>query len=155
MHVVMVGAGYVGLVSGACFAEFGANVTCIDRDKAKIHDLKQGKIPIYEPGLENLVYKNMSAKRLSFSDNLSEVSNADAVFIAVGSHVLTSSCAHHLMNMSSCVEVSPMVVSVPKRTMKRSVPETSIPRLLVGAFETVVLVAIFVIGSASPPDVSQ
>ena len=84
MHVVMVGAGYVGLVSGACFAEFGANVICIDSDKHKINELSQGKIPIYEPGLENLVNKNMSAKRLSFSYNISEVSNADVVFIAVG-----------------------------------------------------------------------
>ena len=78
-----------------------------------------------------------------------------AVFVAVGSHILTSSCAHHRMNMSSCVESSPMVVSVPKRTMKRSVPETSMPLLLVGAFETVVLVAMLVMGSDNPPEVSQ
>ena len=84
MHVVMVGAGYVGLVSGACFAEFGASVICFDKDKEKISDLNKGKIPIYEPGLENLVNKNMSARRLSFSNNLDEVSNADVVFIAVG-----------------------------------------------------------------------
>ena len=84
MHVVMVGAGYVGLVSGACCAEFGASVICVDKDKEKISDLNKGKIPIYEPGLENLVNKNMSAGRLSFSNNRDEVSNADVVFIAVG-----------------------------------------------------------------------
>lgn len=85
MNVVMIGAGYVGLVSGACFAEFGANVTCLDKDGEKVAKLSQGAIPIYEPGLEALVRRNMDAARLTFSSNLADsVANADIVFIAVG-----------------------------------------------------------------------
>ena len=85
MNVVMIGSGYVGLVSGACFAEFGANVTCIDKDESKINALLNGKIPIYEPGLDNLVAKNIEAGRLGFSTELEgKVGEADLVFIAVG-----------------------------------------------------------------------
>ena len=85
MNVVMIGSGYVGLVSGACFAEFGANVTCIDKDKNKINALLNGEIPIYEPGLDNFVAKNIKAGRLGFTTELKEkVSDADLVFIAVG-----------------------------------------------------------------------
>ena len=85
MNVVMIGSGYVGLVSGACFAEFGANVTCIDKDESKINALLNGKIPIYEPGLDTLVAKNIEAGRLGFSTELKEnVGDADLVFIAVG-----------------------------------------------------------------------
>ena len=85
MNVVMIGSGYVGLVSGACFAEFGANVTCIDKDESKINALLNGKIPIYEPGLDNFVAKNIAAGRLGFSTELKEkVGEANLVFIAVG-----------------------------------------------------------------------
>ncbi len=85
MRVVMIGAGYVGLVSGACFSEFGASVICIDVDEAKVQRLTQGKIPIYEPGLEQLVAKNVAAGRLQFSTNLqAAVPQADIIFIAVG-----------------------------------------------------------------------
>jgi UDPglucose 6-dehydrogenase len=85
MHIVMVGTGYVGLVSGACFSEFGVDVTCVDRDDAKIDQLKEGKCPIFEPGLDDLVKRNMEAGRLLFSTDLaSAVRGADAVFIAVG-----------------------------------------------------------------------
>lgn len=85
MNVVMIGSGYVGLVSGACFAEFGANVTCVDKDKSKIDALLKGDIPIYEPGLDNLVAKNIEAGRLGFSLELEDtVADADLVFIAVG-----------------------------------------------------------------------
>lgn len=85
MRIAIIGTGYVGLVSGACFSEFGIDVTCIDVDVEKISDLQNGKIPIYEPGLEDLVDKNVSAQRLHFTNNLGEaVSEADAVFIAVG-----------------------------------------------------------------------
>lgn len=85
MNVVMIGAGYVGLVSGACFAEFGANVTCVDVDEAKITALREGNIPIYEPGLDDLVQRNTQARRLQFSTRYEDcVAAADLVFIAVG-----------------------------------------------------------------------
>ncbi len=74
-----------GLVSGACFAEFGANVTCLDVDAGKIEALQSGKIPIYEPGLEDLVHRNMQAGRLQFSTQFQDwIGDADLVFIAVG-----------------------------------------------------------------------
>ncbi|MCB1721090.1 MAG: UDP-glucose/GDP-mannose dehydrogenase family protein [Alphaproteobacteria bacterium] len=85
MRIGMVGTGYVGLVSGTCFAEFGIDVVCLDKDESKIERLKQGEIPIYEPGLEDLVAKQVEAGRLSFTTNLEEaVKGSTAVFIAVG-----------------------------------------------------------------------
>jgi UDPglucose 6-dehydrogenase len=85
MHIAMIGTGYVGLVSGACFSEFGHIVTCVDKDKGKIDALKTGRLPIYEPGLNEIVDDNVKAGRLSFTDALaSAVGKAEAVFIAVG-----------------------------------------------------------------------
>jgi UDPglucose 6-dehydrogenase len=85
MKIAMIGTGYVGLVSGACFAEFGPDVTCVDVDAAKIARLLNGEIPIYEPGLHDLVAKGIQSGRLSFTTDLAHaVSEADAVFIAVG-----------------------------------------------------------------------
>jgi len=85
MRIAMIGTGYVGLVSGACFSEFGHEVTCVDMDAGKIARLEQGEIPIYEPGLDDLVAKNVEAGRLAFTTGLPEaVAAADAVFIAVG-----------------------------------------------------------------------
>src|SRR5688572_30073788 len=85
MRVAMIGAGYVGLVSGACFADFGHDVCCIDKDPRKIEALKRGEIPIFEPGLSDLVAKNVREGRLSFACDLTEaVRSADAVFIGVG-----------------------------------------------------------------------
>jgi UDPglucose 6-dehydrogenase len=85
MRIAMIGAGYVGLVSGACFADFGHSVTCVDADEGKIAQLKQGTIPIYEPGLDELVARGVQENRLIFSTNLDDaVQQADAVFIAVG-----------------------------------------------------------------------
>lgn len=85
MRVAMIGTGYVGLVSGTCFADFGHTVTCIDKDAAKIDALNKGDIPIYEPGLQELVAKNVAEERLFFTTEAAEaVKNADAVFIAVG-----------------------------------------------------------------------
>jgi UDPglucose 6-dehydrogenase len=85
MKIAVVGTGYVGLVSGACFAEFGWDVTCIDRDGRKIEGLQKGMIPIYEPGLDQLVQKNMDKKRLHFTTSLEDIiPQADVVFIAVG-----------------------------------------------------------------------
>ncbi|KAB0269754.1 UDP-glucose dehydrogenase family protein [Microvirga brassicacearum] len=85
MRVAMIGAGYVGLVSGACFADFGHDVCCVDKDPAKIEALNRGEIPIFEPGLSDLVAKNVRENRLSFTTSLPEaVARAEAVFIAVG-----------------------------------------------------------------------
>src|SRR5512145_1765021 len=85
MRIAMIGTGYVGLVSGACFADFGHQVTCVDTDAAKIARLNKGAVPIYEPGLVELVGANLRAHRLVFSTELAQsVRQADAVFIAVG-----------------------------------------------------------------------
>jgi UDPglucose 6-dehydrogenase len=85
MKIVMIGTGYVGLVTGACLAEFGHNVTCIDKDEAKIDNLKRGEVPFYEPGLAGLVAENIRHGRLFFDTNPgSAIAAADAVFIAVG-----------------------------------------------------------------------
>ena len=85
MRIAMIGTGYVGLVSGACFSEFGTQVICVDKDRRKIQQLENGDIPIYEPGLKALVSKNIAAGRLNFTTDLEPaVKNADAVFISVG-----------------------------------------------------------------------
>ena len=85
MKLCMVGTGYVGLVSGVCFSDLGNDVICVDRDKKKVEDLKRGIIPIYEPGLDELVQKNYNNKRLKFSTNLNNsISKSDIIFICVG-----------------------------------------------------------------------
>ena len=85
MRVAMIGTGYVGLVSGACFADFGHVVTCVDKDASKIERLHQNIMPIYEPGLDSLVEKNVKEERLFFTTDAKEaIAEADAVFIAVG-----------------------------------------------------------------------
>jgi len=85
MRVVMIGTGYVGLVSGACFADFGHQVTCIDKDGAKIESLKNGKMPIFEPGLDVIVERNVKENRLNFATDAQDaIGEADIVFIAVG-----------------------------------------------------------------------
>lgn len=85
MNIAIVGTGYVGLVTGACFADTGVNVTCVDVDEKKVEALKQGRVPIYEPGLDELVAKNYKAGRLKFTTSLEEVLNGqDVVFCAVG-----------------------------------------------------------------------
>src|SRR5258706_2075118 len=85
MHIAVIGTGYVGLVTGACFAEFGVDVTCVDVDSEKVDKLNRGIIPIYEPGLDNIVEKNVAARRLNFTTDIrSAVEGALVVFMAVG-----------------------------------------------------------------------
>ena len=85
MRIAMIGAGYVGLVSGACFADFGHIVTCVDKDPDKIAALLRGEMPIFEPGLAELVAKNVREERLFFTTNLAAPAKAaEAIFIAVG-----------------------------------------------------------------------
>jgi len=85
MKLTVVGTGYVGLVSGTCFAEMGYEVTCVDIDQSKIDQLNQGVIPIFEPGLEDLVIRNTANKNLHFTTELSDsLNDSDVVFIAVG-----------------------------------------------------------------------
>src|SRR5437868_5268310 len=84
MDLSIIGSGYVGLVTGACFADVGHNVICVDNDARKVESLRQGKVPIYEPGLEEIVHRNVSAQRLRFTDSIKDgVDNAQVVFIAV------------------------------------------------------------------------
>ena len=85
MKLCMIGTGYVGLVSGTCFADLGNQVYCVDKDKDKINKLNKGISPIYEPGLNELIKKNFSAKRLFFSTDLKEsIQKSDIIFICVG-----------------------------------------------------------------------
>src|SRR3990167_8597627 len=85
MNIIVIGAGYVGLVTGTCFAELGNHVTCVDVNQTKINNLRKGVLPIYEPGLEALVISNMHAGRLHFQTALSEiVTDPHIIFIAVG-----------------------------------------------------------------------
>ena len=85
MKLCMIGTGYVGLVSGVCFSDLGNDVICVDRDIKKVKDLKEGIIPIYEPGLDELVLKNYKNKRLTFSSSLKDsISKSDIIFICVG-----------------------------------------------------------------------
>jgi UDPglucose 6-dehydrogenase len=139
MNVVMIGAGYVGLVSGACFAEFGANVTCLDVDAGKIDALKRGKIPIYEPGLEDLVHGNMQAGRLQFSTRFEDsVADADLIFIAVGTptrrgdghadlkyvYAAATQIAAHLQGYTIIVDKSTVPVGT-AREVKRIIREAN------------------------------
>ncbi len=139
MNVVMIGAGYVGLVSGACFAEFGANVTCVDVAQNKIDKLNAGGIPIYEPGLDDLVKRNADAGRLKFSTDLgSNIVEADLVFIAVGTptrhgdghadlsyvYAAAKEIAAHLNGYTVIVDKSTVPVGT-ARQVKRIIEETN------------------------------
>ena len=85
MKICMIGTGYVGLVSGTCFADLGNKVICVDKDKNKINKLKKGSSPIYEPGLDDLIRNNYRSKRLDFTDDLEKaVKDSQIIFICVG-----------------------------------------------------------------------
>src|SRR5205823_14284211 len=84
MDISIIGSGYVGLVTGACFADVGHHVICVDNDAEKVKQLKAGEIPIYEPGLEEIIHRNVSARRLRFTGSIREgVENSQIIFIAV------------------------------------------------------------------------
>ncbi len=122
MHIAVVGTGYVGLVTGACFAETGVNVTCVDVDKTKIDNLNKGILPIYEPGLSELVERNRNNKRLSFTTNLVDVlDSVDIVFSAVGTPADEDGSAdlHYVLEVAKTVgqNMNKYLVVVTKSTV--------------------------------------
>jgi UDPglucose 6-dehydrogenase len=142
MRIAIIGSGYVGLVSGTCFAQFGNVVTCVDKDAKKIEDLKNGKIPIYEPGLEEMVKENVGEGRLLFTTDLKDaVPEAQAVFIAVGTptsrrgdgyadlsyvYAVAKEIAPHIKNYAVIVDKSTVPVGTAeqvKRIIKEENPE--------------------------------
>jgi UDPglucose 6-dehydrogenase len=120
----MIGAGYVGLVSAACFSDFGWNVVCVDKDEARIAGLKRGQIPIYEPGLEDLVVRNIAAGRLQLTSSLAEaVREAEVVFLAVGTPIRRGDGYADLSYVFAAVEeLAPHVPSGAVITTKSTVP---------------------------------
>jgi UDPglucose 6-dehydrogenase len=124
MRIVMIGAGYVGLVSGACMADLGHEVLCVDTDEGKIAALRTGRVPIYEPGLSELVLANRGAGRLLFTTSLKEAGRgAKAIFIAVGTPSLAEVGAdmHFLVDAARAIAdvVEDFVVVVVKSTANR------------------------------------
>ncbi len=123
MRVAMIGAGYVGLVSGACFADFGHQVTCIDKDAAKIAALKRGEIPIFEPGLAELVESNVQQGRLEFAAETSRAGEAEAIFIAVGTPSRRGDGHADLSFVYQAVrEIAPLLSSAAVVITKSTVP---------------------------------
>ncbi len=123
MRVTMIGAGYVGLVSGACFADFGHQVTCIDKDADKVAALNRGEIPIFEPGLADLVEANMRQGRLQFGADTSRIGEAEAVFIAVGTPSRRGDGHADLSFVYEAVrEIAPLLASAAVVVTKSTVP---------------------------------
>lgn len=124
MKICVIGTGYVGLVSGTCFAEFGFQVTCVDVNAQKIENLNKGIIPIYEPGLDDLVLKNVTSKNLSFSTNLGQsVQHADVIFIAVGTPTSADSGKADLSYVFKALEdLAPHVTTYKVVVVKSTVP---------------------------------
>ena len=120
MKICMIGTGYVGIVSGTCFADIGNQVICVDRDKNKIKKLNLGISPIYEPGLDELIKKNFTAKRLIFTTNISQaIKSSDLIFICVGTPTKKRSLKVDLSYVYSCTKeilkytsISEIIVSV-------------------------------------------
>ncbi len=127
MKLCMIGTGYVGLVSGVCFADLGNDVICVDKDNNKINNLKKGIIPIYEPGLEELVLKNYKNKRLNFSTNLKEsIKKSDIVFVCVGTPTKRNSYKADLSQVySAAKEISKSVNKFKIIINKSTVPVTT------------------------------
>jgi UDPglucose 6-dehydrogenase len=124
MKICMIGAGYVGLVSAACFADFGWEVTCVDNDESKVDALKRGEVPIYEPGLDELIERNVAAGRIHFTGALEEaMTDADVVFLAVGTPVRRGDGYADLSYVFAAVdEIAPHLVSGVVITTKSTVP---------------------------------
>ena len=127
MKLCMIGTGYVGLVSGVCFADLGNDVICVDKDNNKINNLKKGIIPIYEPGLEELVLKNYKNKRLNFSSNLKEsIKKSDIVFVCVGTPTRRNSNSADLSQVYSVAkEISKSINKFKIIINKSTVPVTT------------------------------
>ena len=127
MKLCMIGTGYVGLVSGVCFSDLGNDVICVDKDDVKINNLKKGIIPIYEPGLEELVLKNYKNKRLNFSTNLKEaVKKSDIIFICVGTPTKKNSNSADLSQVySAAKEISKSINKFKIIINKSTVPVTT------------------------------
>src|SRR5438132_10464265 len=123
MHIAVIGSGYVGLVTGACFAEFGVDVTCVDVDAPKIAKLSRGETPIYEPGLEQLIQKNLQAGRLRFTTDLrSAVEPASVVFFAIGTPSKEDGSADLSFVETAAKDVARHIDSYKVVVMKSTVP---------------------------------
>ena len=127
MKLCMIGTGYVGLVSGVCFSDLGNDVICVDKDKKKIDDLKKGIIPIYEPGLEELVLKNYNNKRLNFSTNLRDsIKKSDIIFLCVGTPTKKNTNGADLSQIfSAAKEISKSINKFKIIITKSTVPVTT------------------------------
>ena len=127
MKLCMIGTGYVGLVSGVCFADLGNDVICVDINQEKINNLKKGKVPIYEPGLEELVIKNFKNKRLNFSTNLKQsILDSDIVFICVGTPTKKGGSAADLSQVFNVTkEISKSINKYKIIITKSTVPVTT------------------------------
>ena len=124
MKICMIGAGYVGLVSAVCFSEFGWTVACVDKERARVDSLNRGEIPIYEPGLDDLLARNVAAKRLTFTQDLAQaVTGADLVFLAVGTPMRRGDGHADLSYVFSAVEdIAPHLSGFTVITTKSTVP---------------------------------
>ena len=124
MKIGMIGAGYVGLVSAACFSEFGWRVECVDQDAGKVEQLRKGVVPIYEPGLEDVLARNQKDGRLRFSTDLkSAVSDADLIFLAVGTPMRRGDGFADLSYVYKAVEeLTPHLTGFTVITTKSTVP---------------------------------